>query len=58
MDFASAARAVTADDLLRERAVVLERVARMGVHCLDVPAGELSPALLNRYLAIKQRGLL
>ena len=58
VDLDSAARAVAADDLLRERAVVLERIARLGVHCLDVPAGELSPALLNRYLAIKQRGLL
>lgn len=58
VDFAAAARAVAADDLLRERAVVLERIVRMGVHCLDVPAQELSPALLNRYLMIKQRGLL
>lgn len=58
VDIETAARAVVADDLLRERAIVLERITRMGVHCLDVPAKDLSPALLNRYLTIKQRGLL
>ncbi len=56
--FSDAAEAVIADDFLRERSIVLERVARLGVHCLDVPAGGLSTALLNRYLLIKQRGLL
>ena len=57
-DFFTVAQAVIADDFLRERAVVLERVARLGVHCLDVPVQGLSAALLNRYLLIKQRGLL
>lgn len=56
--FHRAAMAVTADDFLRERAVVLERVARLGVHCLDVPVSRLAPAVLNRYLFIKQKGLL
>ncbi len=56
--FHSAAMAVTANDFLGERAVVLERVARLGVHCLDVPAGRLAPAVLDRYLFIKQKGLL
>jgi len=37
---------------------VLEKLERLGVHCIDVPATELSTALLNRYLMIKQRGLL
>ncbi|MDR3073354.1 MAG: DUF58 domain-containing protein [Deltaproteobacteria bacterium] len=57
-DFFRAAEAVIADGFLRERSIVLERVARLGVHCLDVPARELSAGLLNRYLLIKQRGLL
>lgn len=57
-DVFSVAQSVVAGDLLRDRAVVLERMARMGVHCLDVPAKGLSPELLNRYLMIKQRGLL
>ena len=57
-DFFHAAEAVIADDFLRERSIVLERAARLGVHCLDVPVQEISAALLNRYLLIKQRGLL
>jgi uncharacterized protein (DUF58 family) len=57
-NFNSIAEAVIADDFLRERKIVLERIARLGIHCLDVPAGGLSGALLNRYLLIKRRGLI
>ncbi|MDR3038880.1 MAG: DUF58 domain-containing protein [Candidatus Adiutrix sp.] len=57
-NFLAAAEAVIADGFARDRATVLERVARLGVYCLDVPAALLSSALLNRYLLIKQRGLL
>lgn len=57
-DFHAAAEAVIADDFLRDRAIVLERIARLGAHCLDVTARGMSAALLNRYLMIKQRGLL
>jgi uncharacterized protein (DUF58 family) len=57
-DFGDVARSVIAGDFLRDRGVVLERVARLGVHCLDVAAAGLSSALLNRYLMIKQKGLL
>ncbi len=56
--FAAAAEAVIADAFLRDRSVVLERLARLGVHCLDVPPERLPGTLLNRYLLIKQRGLL
>jgi uncharacterized protein (DUF58 family) len=56
--FESVAEAVIADDLLRDRSVVLERLERLGVHCLDVPSQGLSVGLINRYLRIKQRGLL
>ncbi len=56
--FQDVARAVIAHDFLRDRHVVFERLARMGVHCLDVPARALSVRLINRYLQIKQRGLL
>ena len=38
--------------------VVLERLARLGVHCLEVPPRGLAVALVNRYLTIKARGLL
>jgi len=56
--FGSVAEAVIADDLLRDRSVVFERLERLGVHCLDVPSHGLSVGLINRYLRIKQRGLL
>ena len=56
--FMNVAEAVIAADFLRERLIVLERIARLGVYCIDVPAGGISAALLNRYLMIKQRGLL
>jgi uncharacterized protein (DUF58 family) len=56
--FAEVAEAVVAHDLLRERSIVFERLLRLGIHCLDVPSRGLSVALVNRYLAIKERGLL
>ena len=56
--FQDVAQAVIAHDLLRERSVVFERLERLGVHCLDVPSRGLSIALVNRYLLVKQRGLI
>ena len=56
--FADIAEAVIAHDLLRDRSIVFERLQRLGVHCLDVPSRGLSVALVNRYLAVKERGLL
>ena len=57
-DFRQVARSVLAFDLMHEREVVFERLERIGVQCLDVPAGLLPMALLNRYLTVKQRNLL
>ncbi len=54
----SLARSVIADEFLRERRVVLERLRRLGVHCLDVKADQIGPALINRYLEIKRRELI
>jgi uncharacterized protein (DUF58 family) len=56
--FRKMAASVIADGFKRERAIVLERMARLGVHALDLPPGKLSGALINRYIMIKQRGLL
>ena len=56
--FDDVAKAVIAYDFLRERTTVLERLARLGVQCLDVPSRSLPVGLINRYLMIKQRGLL
>jgi uncharacterized protein (DUF58 family) len=50
-------RAVVADDLRRERDLVLRRLRRMGVHTLDASPAEASPRLLARYLDIKRREL-
>jgi uncharacterized protein (DUF58 family) len=56
--FADVAKAVIAQDFLRDRSIVFERLRRLGIHCLDVPSRGLSVALINRYLLIKQRGLI
>ncbi|MDR1656319.1 MAG: DUF58 domain-containing protein [Deltaproteobacteria bacterium] len=52
------AQSVIADGFYRERAIVLEQAARLGVMCVDVPPKAMGTAILNRYLTIKQRGLL
>ena len=56
--FDDVAKAVIAHDFLRERTIVFERLARLGVHCLDVPSRSFPVGLINRYLLIKQRGLM
>jgi uncharacterized protein (DUF58 family) len=56
--FDDVADAVIAYDLLRDRKIVLERLERLGIHCLDVSTATLPAGLINRYLAIKQRGLI
>ena len=57
-DHRQMARAVLADDFRRDRHVVLEKLERLGVHTIDLPPAEVPVALLNRYLVVKQRGLL
>jgi uncharacterized protein (DUF58 family) len=56
--FVDVAEAVIAQDFLRERRVVFERLERLGIHCLEVPSRGLPVALVNRYLTIKRRGLI
>jgi uncharacterized protein (DUF58 family) len=51
-------QAVVADDFVRERQVVIERLKRAGVHCIDVAPAQFSVQLLNRYLDIKRRELI
>ena len=50
-------RAVVAGDFVRERDVVLRRLARFGVHTIDVPPHRVTTDLLNRYLDVKRREL-
>ncbi len=57
MNPATLSRAVVAGDLVREREVVLMRLRRLGIHCIDAPAEKVSTVLINRYLEIKRREL-
>lgn len=52
------ARSVVARDLLRDREVVLERLRRRGVHCLDAVPAAVNADLVNAYLRIKRRELI
>lgn len=47
-----------AEELMAGRARAFETLQRGGVQCLDVEAGRLSPSLVERYLELKDRGLL
>ncbi|MDR1083982.1 MAG: DUF58 domain-containing protein [Deltaproteobacteria bacterium] len=58
VNFNTLASSVLADSFAKDRDIVLERLTRLGVHCLAVKAGGITVALLNRYILIKQRGLL
>ncbi|HEX5137198.1 MAG TPA: DUF58 domain-containing protein [Planctomycetota bacterium] len=48
-------RAVVAADFVRERDRVLRKLARLGVHTIDVPPQRVTTDLLNRYLEVKRR---
>lgn len=47
-----------AEELLTQREQALNRIIALGGLALDVPTGELSVTLVNRYLDVKTRGLL
>jgi uncharacterized protein (DUF58 family) len=46
-----------AEELMGARRRAFETLQRGGVQCLDVEAGRLSPSLVERYLELKERGL-
>ncbi len=48
----------TAEEILRQREEALARIRHAGGLALDVPAGRLSLELVNKYLEVKERGLL
>jgi uncharacterized protein (DUF58 family) len=52
------ARSVSATQILRERQSVLDRLARLGVLCLDTTPAALTGALVARYIDIKSRELI
>jgi uncharacterized protein (DUF58 family) len=58
LDSAAVYQRAAATELLEERQVALNTLQRQGVHTLDVPANQLSIAVINRYLELKGRQLL
>ena len=56
--FGGITRAVLAADILKERQITLERLRRIGVHCIDVPARQLNGELLDKYIDIKRLELI
>ena len=50
-------RAVVAGDFVRERELVLRRLGRLGVRCIDTPPSQVTTGLLNQYLDAKRREL-
>lgn len=57
-DMDGVATLVAADQTIRERRLVLERLARLGVTVLDTPPGQLTARLISTYLDIKSRELI
>jgi uncharacterized protein (DUF58 family) len=47
-----------AEDILRQREEALSSIHQLGGLALDVPAGRLAFELVNKYLDVKERGLL
>ena len=51
-------RQAVAEQILQQREEALTRIRHAGGLALDVPAGRLSLELVNKYLEVKERGLL
>ena len=51
-------RQAVAEGILHQREEALARIRHAGGLALDVPAGQLSLKLVNKYLEVKERGLL
>ncbi len=54
----SLAMAVTADSLLRQRALVLRRLRQIGVDVIEAPYDRIGTRLIDAYLAIKRAGVI
>ena len=52
-DIATIARSVTADTLLHQRQIVLQRLRRMGVDVIEAPYSQIGYELIDRYFIIK-----
>jgi len=54
-DLETLARSVTADTLLRQRALVLQRLRRMGVDVIEASYHDIGFELIDRYIGIRNR---
>jgi uncharacterized protein (DUF58 family) len=52
-DITTLARAVTADTLLHQRKLVLQRLRRMGIDVIEAPWDTIGPRLIDRYFQIR-----
>lgn len=55
-DMQALAMAVSADALLKQRALVVRRLKQIGVDVIEAPYGQIGTRLIDAYLAIKRRG--
>lgn len=55
-DMQTLGMAVTADALLRQRALVVRRTRQLGVDVIEAPHGRIGTRLIDSYLAIKRAG--
>jgi uncharacterized protein (DUF58 family) len=57
-DLDTVAMAVSADGLLRQRALVLQRLRQLGVDVIEAPYDRIGTRLLDAYFAIKRKGVI
>jgi uncharacterized protein (DUF58 family) len=57
-DLDAVAMAVSADGLLRQRALVLQRLRQLGVDVIEAPWDKVGTRLLDAYFAIKRKGVI
>ena len=55
-DMHSVAQSVTATSLIRQRALVLQRLRQLGVRVIEAPHDKIGTRLLDAYLAVKREG--
>lgn len=55
-DMQALAMSVTADSLLRQRALVTRRLKQLGVDVIEAPYAQIGTRLIDAYLAIKRSG--
>jgi hypothetical protein len=55
-DMQALAMSVTADSLLRQRALVTRRLKQLGVDVVEAPYRQIGTRLIDAYLSIKRSG--